>query len=75
MKPTTYDGTTTSGTQPWQNMTTMGNVDTSITCALLFYPRPVLAFRYCHRLRLCVHILRVNFFVRAITHHTFQLES
>ena len=29
MKPTAYDDTTTSGTQPQKNMTTMGKVDTS----------------------------------------------
>ena len=29
MKPIAYDVTVTSGTQPWNNMTTMGNVNTS----------------------------------------------
>ena len=29
MKPTAYDGTTPSGTQPLRNMTTMGKIDTS----------------------------------------------
>ena len=29
MKVTAYDGTTTSGTQPRQNITTMGKIDTS----------------------------------------------
>ena len=29
MKPTVNDGTTTSGTQPQKNMTTMGKIDTS----------------------------------------------
>ena len=29
MKPTAYYGTTTSGTQPWKNMTTMEKSDTS----------------------------------------------
>ena len=38
-----------------------------------FYPRPVLAFGYCHRLGVCVCVS--PFFVRAITHPTFQLES
>ena len=27
MEPAAYDGTTTSGTQPWKNITTMGKVD------------------------------------------------
>ena len=36
-----------------------------------FYPRPVLAFGYCHRLCVCV----LTFFVWVITHLTFQLES
>ena len=44
-----------------------------IQCKFTFYPRPVLAFGYCHRLG-CVCVC-VNFFVRAITHLTFQLES
>ena len=30
MKPTAYDGTTTPGTQPRKNMTTMGKIDTSV---------------------------------------------
>ena len=37
-----------------------------------FYPRPVLAFGYCHRLGVCVCQL---FLVRTITHLMFQLES
>ena len=40
-----------------------------------FYPRP---YEYCHRLCLCVcmYLCVCHFlFVRAITHHTFQLES
>ena len=46
-----------------------------------FYPRPVLVFRYCRCLRLCVSVclcvyLCVNHeFVRAITLHPFKLES
>ena len=48
---------------------------------LNFYPRPVLAIRYCRCLRLCVCVclsvcLCVNHeFVRAITHHLFKLGS
>ena len=50
---------------------------------ICFYPRPVLAFGYCHRLRLCVCVsvcvcvsLCVNhLFVRAITRDPFKLGS
>ena len=42
-----------------------------------YYPRPVLAFGYCRCLRLyvCVRLCVNHKFVRAITHHTFQLGS
>ena len=44
-----------------------------------FYPRPDLAFGYCHRLRLwvCVSVcVCINHeFVRTITHHSFKLGS
>ena len=51
--------------------------------AEFFYPRPVLAFGYCHRLRLCVRpCVRVSvcvcinhLLVRTITHQPFTLES
>ena len=60
-----------------------------VTCGSLdknghpFYPRPVLAFGYCHRLRLCVCVsvcvcvsLCVNhLLVRAITRDPFKLGS
>ena len=48
-------------------------------CAGPFYPRPVLAFGYCHCLRVCVCVrVRVSVnheFVRAITHQPFKLGS
>ena len=46
-----------------------------------FYTRPVLAFRYCRCLRLCVCVsawpcVCINHgLVRTITHHSFKLES
>ena len=46
-----------------------------------FYPRPVLTFGYCHRLRLCVcpcvrACMCINdLIVRTITHQPFKLES
>ena len=42
-----------------------------------FYPRPVMAFGYCRCLRLsvCVYVSVNHEFVRAITHHPFQLRS
>ena len=39
-----------------------------------YYPRPVLAFGYCHCLRLSVRPSATKF-VRAITDHPFKLES
>ena len=43
----------------------------------LFYPRPVLAFGYCHRLRLwvCVCVCINHELVRTITHRPFKLGS
>ena len=43
--------------------------------ASLYYPRPVMAFRYCHRLRLCVCVSVNHKFVRAITCHPWKLQS
>ena len=40
-----------------------------------YYPRPVLAFGYCHRLRLCVRVCINHLLVRTITHQPFTLES
>ena len=40
----------------------------------VFYPRPVMAFGYCHCLRLSVCVCPSTFPFRAITHHSFSLE-
>ena len=62
----------------WRNKLKFINIG---LCSMvyLFYPRPVLAFGYCHRLRLwvCVSVcVCVNHeLVHTITHHSFKLGS
>ena len=39
-----------------------------------FYPRPVMTFRYCHCIFLCLYVWVSIMSVCAITHHPFKLE-
>ena len=78
-------------TQLWHNIILITDLVWAVSLFWLmfsthyyFYPRPVLAFRYCRCLRLCVcesvclcvHVcLYQSGLVRTITHHSFRLES